>query len=181
MKDRMTGVVLVLVSAVLLVAIGCGEEPAEEPAPEPSPEAEVTEDVQYARELWAQISDYQTWTEPEGFQGWQEGMSPHGAVLRYYVNDVAEEDLMSDGAIIVKANYSEEGEDALKSVTIMEKREGYDPETGDWFYVKYAPDGTIMENPQGKKLAGLVGKGGAKGCIPCHASAGGDDYLFMND
>lgn len=58
---------------------------------------------------------------------------------------------------------------------------GYDPETENWFYVKYSPEGKVISNPKGKNLAGLVGRGGTKGCMPCHGAAGGDDYLFMND
>lgn len=143
--------------------------------------AEVSADVRHARSLWDRIENYADWPQPEGFAGWQEGTSPHGSVLRYYVNDAAQENLTQDGAVIVKENYSEESEDELLSVTIMEKRAGYDPETENWFYVKYAPDGSIMDNPQGQDLAGLVGKGASAGCIPCHATAGGGDYLFMND
>ncbi len=171
-----------LLAAMLLAAPGCGEQEPEPPADgAPDDQAKARADVEHARELWGEIADYATWTEPEGFEGWQDGKSPHGSILRYYVNDVAKADLTADGAVIVKENYSEESDDALMSVTVMEKRDGYDPETGDWFYVKYSPDGEVMENPDGKKLAGLVGKGGSKGCIPCHAAADGDDYLFMND
>ncbi len=185
---------------LLLIAAGCGEQKPEEEegtkgqngekngAAEQNGEKdngeqakEPSADVKHARALWAEIKEYSDWTQPEGFEGWNEGKSPHGAVLRYYVNAVAEGDLTKDGAVIVKENYSEQSEDALKSVTVMQKRQGYDPETGNWFYVKYAPDGTVLSNPKGKKLAGLVGKGADKGCVPCHAAAAGDDYLFMND
>lgn len=179
--------------ALVLLVASCGrqESDQDDDAAEPAAGQEageapdgaggVNEDVAHAQELWQEIRDYETWTEPEGFQGWQEGTSPHGAILRYYVNNVARRNVDADGAVIVKANYSEESEDALESLTIMEKREGYDPETGNWFYVKYSPQGSVMENPQGMKLAGLVGKGMDAGCIACHAKAGGDDYLFMND
>ncbi len=139
------------------------------------------EDVQHARDLWMQIKAYETWPQPEGFEGWQDGQSPHGSTLKYYVNEAAQADPTRDGAVVVKANYSEETDEALMSLTVMEKRAGYDPETGNWFYVKYGPDGQVMEGGDGKKLAGLVGKGGTKGCVPCHAAAKGDDYLFMND
>lgn len=178
MRQQVRVALMVLVSVVLIVAVGCGEKEEETAAGPPEP---ANEDVQHAQALWEQISDYENWTEPEGFQGWQPGKSPHGAILRYYVNEEAEAGLTRDGAVIVKENYSEESEDAIKSVTVMEKRAGYDPETKNWFYVKYSPEGKVLSNPKGKKLAGLVGKGGTKGCIPCHGSAGGDDYLFMND
>jgi hypothetical protein len=161
----------------LLIVAGCRDEDADDAA-QPD-DQQVNEDVEHARNLWTQIEDYPKWPAPEGFEGWQEGKSPHGSVLRYYVNAEAQEGLMTDGAVIVKENYSEQSDDALMSVTVMEQRKGYDPETGNWFYVKYSPDGEVMGDK--KKLAGLVGKGGSKGCIPCHATADGDDYLFIND
>ncbi len=47
--------------------------------------------------------------------------------------------------------------------------------------MKYGTAGTIEENEKGMKLAGRVAKGMPKGCISCHAQAGGSDYLFSND
>lgn len=191
MSNRMKPLyLLLLVPALLVLAAGCGErEAAREPEEEPGepetakeePMEEPSEDVRHALQLWDEMQGYTNWPQPERFQGWQPGKSPHGAVLKYYVNGTAVENATADGAIIVKENYSAESDDALMSVTVMEKRAGYDPETKNWFYVKYSPDGEVMENPAGKPLAGTVGKGGAKGCVPCHANAGGDDYLFMND
>lgn len=180
---------LVLV-VLMVVAAGCGEpEGAEAGAGDPNANGSTEKqdkdredkDLEHAKELWDQIKNYSSWNQPEGFEGWDDGVSPHGSVLRYYVNDTAEEDLTQDGAVIVKENYSERSEDALMSVTVMEKTEGYDPETENWFYVKYSPEGEVMKDEQGKPLAGLVGKGKDKGCVPCHSTAGGGDYLFMND
>jgi hypothetical protein len=69
----------------------------------------------------------------------------------------------------------------LKAVTIMLQREpGYD-DNDNWFWVKYAPDGSVMKNPKGMQLAGRVAKGIKAGCISCHLSAEGGDYLFFND
>jgi hypothetical protein len=167
--------VVLVVGSLLVFGVGCGEEE------EAGTAQEVNEDVQHARGLWTQIEGYAEWTQPEDFQGWQEGQSPHGAILKYYVNGTAEQSLTDDGAVIVKENYSEQSAGALKSVTVMQKRAGYDPETENWFYVKYSPEGEVMENPKGMKLAGLVGKDGTEGCVPCHETAGGGDYLFMND
>jgi len=171
---------LILSITLLLVLAGCRGEDEEQGQGAEGGEM-ANKDVVHAQQLWTQIENYENWTEPEGFKGWQKGTSPHGSILRYYVNAAAEQDLTKNGAVIVKENYSEENKNALKSVTVMEKRTGYDPETNNWFYVKYSPEGKVMENPKGAKLAGLVGKGGTQGCIPCHRDAGGGDYLFMND
>jgi len=63
----------------------------------------------------------------------------------------------------------------------MFKRQGYDPENKDWFWVKYAPDGSILKNPKGMKLAGRVAKGMPEGCIACHTAAPGGDMVYNNN
>ena len=97
-----------------------------------------------------------------------------------------------DGVLIAKKNYLGEAITAmdvandpdayLDSVTIMFQRQpGYDPENNDWFWVKYAPDGSIMANPMGMSLAGRIAKGMDTGCIACHVAAPGGDYVFSHD
>ena len=68
------------------------------------------------------------------------------------------------GVLIIKSNYGGEKEPKqvmenpakfLKAVTIMFRKEpGYDPGKGDWFYVKYSPQGKVLKNPKGVSLAG---------------------------
>jgi hypothetical protein len=118
------------------------------------------------------------------------GESPHGAMLEtFYTAGTVEG---RSGALVVKRNYGpadvtarevlEAPSDHLASVTIMFRRaEGYDPANGDWFYAKYGPDGSLDTDPTGMPLAGRVGKGQQAGCIPCHADAGGGDFLFTTD
>ena len=55
-----------------------------------------------------------------------------------------------------------------------------DTSTGDWFYAKYLPDGSLDQNPNGVALAGLVGKNAEAGCIACHQNAG-ENYLFTTE
>jgi len=93
--------------------------------------------------------------------------------------------------VVVKRNYRGEGitpSDVEKnrakyiaSVTVMAKRPGYDPADKDWFWVKYKPNGEVMANPKGMKLAGKVAKGMPIGCISCHSAAPGGDFLFIQD
>lgn len=96
----------------------------------------------------------------------------------------------------VKRNYDNESltvEDVmqnrakhLSSYTVMFQREtGYDNDNQNWFWAKYKPDGTLFAKKIGEKqvkVAGrfLKGKDQAdnRGCIYCHASAGGGDYIF---
>jgi hypothetical protein len=110
------------------------------------------------------------------------GKSPHGAFLKLYVNDpvVKNPDAPPHKSVIVKENYMEDEqtkEKKLGALTIMYRvKEGYDPENNDWYWVKYLPDGKVAETGDGMPIAGRF-----KGCIECHASAAGDDYIFMND
>lgn len=163
-------------------AAGAAEEkPSETEGMAPS--FGTTEDVERAKKLWQEMSGYQDWESYPGFEGWQDGQGPHGKFLKYYLNPLAAENPSdpTDGYVIVKENYPEKDEAKLGPVTVMKKIEGYAPDAGDWFWVKYGPDGSILENEAGMPLAGRVAKGSDQGCIACHANAGGGDYLFAND
>ncbi|MBM9595969.1 cytochrome P460 family protein [Roseitranquillus sediminis] len=147
-------------------------------------------DVDYAAQLWQAMVE----TGLAGDGAVQalpyEGVEPHGLMLETFYTRATIDG--HDGALVIKRNYGPAGVTAdevisdrmahLAAVTIMFQRaEGYDDETGNWFYAKYLPDGSLEPNPSGVPLAGLVGKGGDAGCIPCHAAAGGDDYLYTTD
>lgn len=131
------------------------------------------------QKLWSYLKkveyqeNYAPWpgTKDEFFPG----KSPHGAHLKVYVNRrVAKDpDDPPHKSIIVKENYTPEKK--LAAVTVMYRVENYDADNKDWYWVKYMPDGTVAKMND-MKLAGKV-----KGCINCHSSAKGDDYIFMND
>jgi hypothetical protein len=139
-------------------------------------------DVSYAHNLWNEL-------QSRGFNTTDSklytGGPPHGKVREVL------EGKINGNLVVVKRNYrgksitvakvSADRAKYLKSITVMAKRPGYDPADKDWFWVKYAPNGTIMKNPKGMKLAGKVAKGMAKGCISCHAGASGNDFLFIQD
>ena len=147
-------------------------------------------DVAYAKELWDMMSAVAlvgpNMTQTHAY----EGGAPHGAILTTAQRKLTMGDHTGD--IIVKHNYGGEGIDEdevmedpakwLKAVTVMYRREeGYDADNADWFWVKYAADGSIDTNPKGAMLAGRVAKGADVGCIACHSGAGGDDYVFTHD
>jgi hypothetical protein len=98
------------------------------------------------------------------------GTEPHGMLLTTYVNKTAlgaiqgKKGTMPAGVIVVKENYKPDKK--LAAITVMYKVAGFNPEAGNWFWVKYAPDGTIQKE-------GKVG-----GCIGCHGKAKGNDFLF---
>ncbi len=139
-------------------------------------------DVSYANNLWSKL-------EKAGFNSTASklyvGSPPHGKVREVLEGKI-------DGNLIVlKRNYGGMGVSVdsvsadrakyLKAITVMAKRPGYDPADKDWFWVKYAPDGTILKNPKGMKLAGKVAKGMPVGCISCHSAAPGGDFLFIQN
>ncbi len=74
----------------------------------------------------------------------------------------------------------------LDSISVMFKREaGYDSADKDWFWAQYQPDGQLaLMRKMGMRMAmaGKLIKGVTpdknRGCIYCHSSAGGGDYIF---
>lgn len=147
-------------------------------------------DTEYATQLWQLMVDLKLAGKDSIGAFPYPGTDPHGMMLETFYTRAAVGD--HEGALVVKRNYGPEGVTAdevigdplghLGAITIMfQREEGYDPDTGNWFYAKYLADGTLDQNPQGMSLAGLVGKGADAGCIACHQNAGGDDYLFTTD
>ena len=65
------------------------------------------------------------------------------------------------------------------AITIMYRSKGYAPDSGDWYWVKYRPDGTVDKTPPEMGNMRLAGR--LNGCINCHNAADGDDYVFAND
>ena len=147
------------------------------------------EDVKYAKNLWKSMVN-ESYAGKDAIKSRPyTGQHPHGAIL-----DTIEGPINIDGRlynIIIKRNYGGPGVSRdtvandpakyLKAVTVMLKRPGYDPETNDWFWVKYKADGSIDTNPAGMMLAGKVAKGKPKGCIACHTAAPGGDMMFLHD
>ncbi|NIQ92822.1 MAG: cytochrome P460 family protein [Desulfuromonadales bacterium] len=117
-----------------------------------------------------QENPYQKWKLWPGKDKLYKGQHPHGAFLTTYVNAGAAKALeakagkLPNGAIVVKENYTPEKK--LAAVTVMYRKSGYAPAAGDYFWLKYAPDGTIQKSGQ------------VKGCINCHKSVKANDWLF---
>lgn len=147
------------------------------------------DDVSYAGKLWTSMTEAGLVGSGAIMSTPYTGTHPHGAILDTI--DAKTKVGRDEGAVIIKRNYGGEGvsksavaddpEKFLKAVTVMFKRQGYDPENKDWFWVKYAPDGSILQNPKGMKLAGRVAKGMSEGCIACHTAAPGGDMVYNNN
>lgn len=180
---------LILVFVIFAAGVYyCDSSPTESEEDEEMMSFGKETDVQMARAIWASIEGYESsWSQYPGMEGWQPGNSPHGAWLKYYVNETALSDLQNfpHGSVIIKENYP----DTMSStgpITIMARIEGYDSEIYDWFWAKYLPDGSLDTNEDGVKLAGQVAKGAGENgehaaCIGCHSGASGGDYAFVND
>ena len=145
----------------------------------------------YAKQLWMALEKANLVGKNAMVSAAYKGLHPHGAVL-----DTVELSIAVDGGrqpVIIKRNYGGEGVsiDAvnadpnkwLQAVTVMVRIPGYDAMANDWFWAKYLPNGTLDKTPTGVNLAGQVARtpDGAGGCIGCHASAPGNDFVYIND
>ena len=146
---------------LILVICGCAQKEETADAPE----------TVNAAALWTRISQDEPYTAYAfwpGVEGIMDGNAPHGAFIQTFVNDKA---LMPTeagypyGSLIVKENYMPDK--TLAKLTVMYKVKGYDPQSGDWFWAVYSPDGTIE------------GEGKMQSCIGCHSVRADQDHVFL--
>ncbi|MBW2090915.1 MAG: cytochrome P460 family protein [Deltaproteobacteria bacterium] len=158
MKRRITMLSFFLAAAFFLS--GQGFLFAEMPAADPAA-------------LWnyiTKVSPYKNWKFWPDHQGVQPGRAPHGPLHKVYVNDRAynsPKPPLQYGSIQVKENYNKNRE--LMAITVMYKVIGYNPDDGDWFWVKYSPNGEAK--PYGK----------VKGCIGCHGIRANNDFVTIHE
>ena len=129
----------------------------------------------HAATLWTALDGYNSWPALPGHEGVVVSEAPHGGFVSLHINDTAGADTtnFAMGSIIVKNNYADEMGNTLEAVTVMERREGFNAEGGNWFWAKYLPDGTLDESGMGIPLAGAV-----TGCVNCHSAE--SDWVFRN-
>ncbi|MEE9215218.1 MAG: cytochrome P460 family protein [Thermodesulfobacteriota bacterium] len=188
MRNVLIPLTILLLSVLLVVSCGKKSKDIAEMAVEEAPVADAISDTVEitemaampgadAGELWkfiTETSPYEEWAYWPGYEGYQPGKSPHGAILQVFVSEhgimnIADESksTMDNGVVIVKENYMPDT--TLAALTVMHKVEGFNPEAGDWFWAKYAPDGTVAAS------------GTPAGCIGCHGGVASNDYLFTGD
>ncbi len=185
------GIKTILMLLFMTICSGCqttGWRIAEMPMGSP-------EDVGYAGQLWSVLETErfvgENAVESKPFVG---AAKPHGWILELSYRNITLG--THTGFVVVKKNYNgpnlsvddveADRKKYLSSITVMFQREkGYDEENQNWFWVKYKPDGGLFTRKTKKKdipLAGRVIKGKTRednlGCIYCHSSAGGGDYIF---
>lgn len=141
-----------------------------------------SEDMMVAAALWTDMRGHERWPSFAGLDGLQVGASPHGNYVSFHLNAIATSDPqgLPYGSIVVKRNFMDMADTQPAAITVMQRLEQYDPDNGDWFYVKYDVAGSVLPNADGVPLAGAIGKGGNAGCVPCHNNAGGGDFIFKN-
>jgi len=149
-------------------------------------------DGNYAKSLWQTMADqHLTGPKSKDLELFFGRAKPLGHIL-----ELASEMLTLDGHtgfVVVKRNCEEKGATVesvmanrkkyLTSYTVMfQREEGYDPDSINWFWAKYYPDGSLFKK-KGKKLAGRIAKGATpdetRGSLFCHSSAGGGDYFSI--
>lgn len=151
----------------------------------------IETDEQIAKGLWQQITVEKYGDPGDNWDIWPGkngkyppdttllGTDPHlgPQAFQTFVNSTGIAGISSnsfplmDKSIIVKENYAISGSDTtLAAITAMLKKQGYNPDHNDWFWVKYTPDGTIQAS------------GKVAGCIGCHTGANSfhsdTDYLW---
>jgi hypothetical protein len=145
--------------------------------PQPTPE-------EFYQALWRHLvrpdGPYTSWPPLPGKEGLRKGQSPHGAFVRLYANATAQADpkALPPGSILVLEDYSAD-QKSRAGINILYRVRGYDPRNGDWYWMKYNENGTVMRAAPaagGQPLAGRV-----QACIDCHRMAGGNDLVFSND
>lgn len=122
--------------------------------------------------LWERIttlSPYTNWDQFPDHKGMQAGRAPHGPLHVVYVNRQGLKKGWPKpyGTILVKENYTPAKK--LAAITVMYKVKGYNSDAGDWFWVKYAPDGTVEK------------AGKPKGCVNCHRVNENHDFIMVSD
>ncbi len=158
----------------------------------------TADDIQYAAKLWSVLeSERMVGAHAKTLKPFIGAARPHGWVLEVESRMVQLGE--HRGFVVVKKNYrgnhisvadvEKNRAKYLNSISVMFKREaGYDPEDKNWFWVQYKPDGQLFTmRKMGMKIAmaGKIMKGASpdknSGCIYCHSSAGGGDYIFYPD
>ncbi len=161
-------------------------------------QAGTPDDVQYAQRLWSVLKqERMVGKHARKLKPFIGAARPHGWVLEIVSGMVRVGDYR--GFVIVKKNYrgdhlrisdvERNRARYLESISVMFQREkGYDPDNKNWFWVQYQPNGKLVtRHKMGMEIAmaGRIMKGAARdknrGCIYCHRSASGDDYIFYPD
>ena len=126
-----------------------------------------------------QDAPYKKWGSLPGKSGVRAGTESHGESMQTFANKTAidKADTLPYGSILVTENYDQDKK--LKDITVMYRSKGADPQHGDWYWLKYLPDGSIARTSEKEGKKAIAGK--VSSCIECHSKAVGRDLVFSND
>ncbi|MEW5744927.1 MAG: cytochrome P460 family protein [Nitrospirota bacterium] len=152
-----------------LLAAGSGSYAVHEQIPSETQKVMPGPNAKALYDYITKTDPYTQWDMWPGKGKLYKGTEPHGVLLTTYVNEPALRSIgkkkgMANDAIIVKENYKSDKE--LAALTVMYKVKGYNPSAGNWFWAKYAPDGTVQAS------------GKVESCIGCHAKNKAGDYIL---
>ena len=146
----------------LALILACGGAPVDSAADGSLAEAEA---------LFASFGDLTTWGQPPGWEGVKVSCDgTHGPRVQIWADAAvlgglaAGAAVFPDGATLVKAAYDEDGT-TLRSHTVMQKRAGFLPEQGDWYWARLNARGAATH------------AGAQSMCADCHTGAV-VDYAF---
>ena len=134
----------------------------------PPPLPEDPEDK--AMYFYLNEADYQSWAFWPEKEGLQPSTFPHGSFAKTYVNKEALEAIQKKsatlpvGSVVVSENFKPDK--TLGMIAVMYKKEGYNPQAGDWFWAQYNQNGKVRR--EGKLVY----------CLGCHQRQRQQDYLF---
>ncbi len=123
--------------------------------------------------LWDEIQGYSAYEQHPDFAGIQVSEDgTHGPFVQVWLNPTAAgaaagggSETMPDGAIVVKEGYDDGAGTSLRSITVMKKVDGSDPDHGDWLYAAFTENGSVQTS----------GADAADYCSGCHSV--GQDYI----
>jgi hypothetical protein len=131
------------------------------------------------KHLNKQDAPYKKWGSLPGKTGVREGTEAHGDFLQTLANKTAMDkpDTLPYGSILVTENYDKDKK--LKDISVMYRSKGADPQHGDWYWLKYRPDGSIARTSEKEGQKAIAGK--VASCVECHSKAEGKDLVYSND
>ena len=153
-----------------------------------------TEDKPFEDQFWKYLigNNYKNWSPGPGQTGdFYTGQNPHGALLKMYLNRTAAgrtQDFPM-GSVIILENYR--ADKSLRTISVMYRTDGFNPQGNDWYWIEYHPDGTVVKSTSAddSKINNVSLNGGnmqktmgrASNCISCHQGGEGVDFVFFND
>lgn len=154
-----------------------------------------TESEPFEERLWSYLigNNYKNWAPAPGQTGdFYTGQSPHGALLKCYMNRTAIGDVknLRPGSVVILEDYRSDR--SLKTISVMYRTEGFNPGGNDWYWVAYHPDGSVVQerrqaDPSVDAELAMDASGHSKimgkatTCISCHQNATDTDFAFFND